>query len=106
MTTPNVEFDTQGEAVTIRLSGEIDLANAGVVQNQINAAIDNHVNTVRVDLSEVGYLDSAGLRILFTLAGRLRTLQTTFELIVPSGSPVRRAVELSGLEPYTKLRNA
>ncbi|MFD2420981.1 STAS domain-containing protein [Amycolatopsis pigmentata] len=106
MTTPNVEFHTQGEAVDIRLSGEIDLANAAAVQNEINAAIDNHVNAVRVDLSDVTYLDSAGLRILFTLAGRLRTLQTTLELVVPSGSPVRRAVELSGLEPFTRLRNA
>lgn len=106
MTTPNVEFHIRGEVVDIRLRGEIDLANAGTVQNQINAAIDNHVNVVRVDLSEVTYLDSAGLRILFTLAGRLRTLQTTFELVVPSGSPVRRAVELSGLEPFTRLRNA
>ncbi|HET6503082.1 MAG TPA: STAS domain-containing protein [Amycolatopsis sp.] len=102
--TDGVEFDERGDAVAIRLSGDIDLANATVVQDEINSLITNHVNAVVLDLTEVTYLDSAGLRILFTLADRLRTLQTALELVVPVTSPVRRAVELSGLAPFARLR--
>lgn len=99
-----VDFQTDGEKVVVRLAGDIDLANAGTVHNEVNAAITNRVNTVVVDLSEVTYLDSAGLSILFALARRLQTLQTELEVLVPVDSPVRRAVELSGLEPAARLR--
>lgn len=105
MTTATVRFHADGEAVRVRLAGDIDLANAGTVQDEVNSAITNRVSNVVVDLSDVTYLDSAGLRILFTLAGRLRTLQTTLEVLVPVSSPVRRAVELSGLEPFVRLRD-
>jgi anti-anti-sigma factor len=103
MTTAKVEFRVHGESVRIRLVGEIDLANAATVQDEINSAIANDATSVVLDLTEVTYLDSAGLRILFTLVDRLRVLQTRLELLVPPTSPVRRAVELSGLEPFTRL---
>ncbi|HKS49718.1 MAG TPA: STAS domain-containing protein [Amycolatopsis sp.] len=104
MKTATVEVRTHDDEVSIRLTGDVDLANAASVQTEINEAIGNHVNSVVLDLSEVTYLDSAGLRILFTLAGRLRTLQTTLELLVPATSPVRRILELSGLPPFARLR--
>jgi anti-anti-sigma factor len=104
MATDGVEFHARGDGVAIRLAGDIDLANATAVQDEINSLITNHMNSVLIDLTDVTYLDSAGLRILFTLADRLRTLQTVLELIVPTTSPIRRAVELSGLEPFARLR--
>ncbi|KAA9165642.1 STAS domain-containing protein [Amycolatopsis acidicola] len=105
MTDAKVESEVVGDLVRIGLSGEIDLANAATVQSEINAAVGNEATAVVLDLSELDYLDSAGLRVLFTLASRLRVLQMTLELYVPPGSRVRRAVELSGLEPVAPLRS-
>ncbi|NKQ54607.1 STAS domain-containing protein [Amycolatopsis sp. K13G38] len=104
MTAARVEADVRGDMVCIQVSGEIDLANASLVQEKINAAITNEVRTVVIDMTGLEYLDSAGLRVLFTLADRLRVLQMTLELLVPPNSPVRKAVELSGLEPLARLR--
>jgi anti-anti-sigma factor len=103
MTTAKVEFDMRGDTVYITMSGEIDLANAASVQEQVNDAVTNQASVVILDLTELVYLDSAGLRILFQLAERLRVLQMKLELLVPPTSPVRRAVELSGLEPVARL---
>jgi len=86
----------EGELVHVRLVGEIDLDNAGAVQLEINSAIANHVSAVLLDLTGISYLDSAGLRILFRLAGRLRTLQMRLDVLAPLDSPVRRVLELSG----------
>ena len=104
MTTATVEADVRGDTACIVVSGEIDLANAGVVQDRIHAAITNDVASVVLDLSGLEYLDSAGLRVLFTLADRLRILQMGLELRVAPHSAVRKAVELSGLEPVARLR--
>ena len=103
MTTARVEAEVRDDTVCIAVSGEIDLANANIVQDQINAAIANDLTTVVLDLSGLEYLDSAGLRVLFTLADRLRVLQMGLELLVAPQSAVRKAVELSGLEPVARL---
>ncbi len=98
MTTAEVRATHEGDEVTIVLDGEIDLANRDEVERQINDAITNQATRVRIDLTEVEYLDSAGLRILFTLATRLDRLQIDLELLAPASSSSRRAVQLSGLE--------
>lgn len=90
--------------VRIAVVGEIDLANAAAVEEQIVAAITNQVTCVSVDLGEVDYIDSAGLRVFFSLAPRLADLQIALELVAPLGSPSRRVVEVSGLASLVPLR--
>jgi anti-anti-sigma factor len=94
MTDARVEVSAEDRSMRISLSGEIDLANAA------EAAV------VSVDLSDLTYLDSAGVRILFTLASRLQALRIALELIVPVGSSTRRLIELSGFESLAALRPA
>ena len=70
-------------AICIAVSGEIDLSNVAAVERQIFDAVTNQLTAVSVDLGELTYLDSAGLRVLFALGARLDTLQIDLELIVP-----------------------
>jgi anti-anti-sigma factor len=104
MTTAVVEVTVDNASVHIAVSGEVDLANATAVEDQIVAAITNQVASVSVDLGAVDYMDSAGLRILFSLASRLAGLQIGLEVIAPVGSSARRLVEVSGLAPIVALR--
>ncbi|MFD4197496.1 MULTISPECIES: STAS domain-containing protein [Amycolatopsis] len=104
MTTATIDADNDGGHVLLRVSGEIDLANASVVQDQIFAAIGNDAVRVSIDLTDVTYLDSSGLRVLFTLAGRLKVLQMELDLVVAPVSPVRRVLEMSGFEPLAAVR--
>ena len=62
-----------GRAVLARLSGEIDLSNAGEVEDQVTGGLGG-ATAVAVDLSGLSYLDSAGLALLSRLAGRLSAL--------------------------------
>lgn len=105
MTTADLSTRVDGDDVLVRIAGEIDLANASDVQEQINAVVGNDAMRVVLDLADVVYLDSAGLRVLFTLAERLRVRQIDLDLVVPPGTGVRRVVEMSGLEPVTKLHS-
>jgi anti-anti-sigma factor len=104
MTTALVDVTVDDGNVRIAVSGEVDLANAAAVEDQIVAAITNQVATVSVDLGAVDYMDSAGMRILFSLASRLAGLQIGLEIVAPVGSPARRLVEVSGLAPLVALR--
>src|SRR4051812_19998028 len=83
--------------VVVTLTGEIDLANADEVEREIGSRITNqHLNAV-VDLSDVTYIDSVGLRFLFTLAVQLQTTQIALTFVAPPGTPARRVMELAGL---------
>jgi anti-anti-sigma factor len=93
------------DAVRIAVSGEIDLSNAAVVERQILDAIPNRLDEVVLDLSGLEYIDSAGLRLLFTLGMRLTTLQIAVVLIVPTDSPVRRMIEIAGVAEAMSVRS-
>jgi stage II sporulation protein AA (anti-sigma F factor antagonist) len=104
MTGAIVKVATREGFVEIALEGEIDLANAQSVGQEVYAAITNQTTAASIDLSRVTYLDSAGLHILFELAARLPTLQIALELIAPVGSQVRRVMELCGLTSVATVK--
>ena len=104
MTAVTVETSAEGGSMHIALRGEIDLANAAAVEDQIREAVSHQPTAVSVDLTDLTYLDSAGIRILFGLASRLEALRIVLELVVPLDSPTRRLIELSGFESLAALR--
>ena len=91
-----VAMERHGEAVLARLSGEIDLSNAGAVEDQVTGALHG-ATAVAVDLSGLSYLDSAGLAVLSRLAGRLSGLAGALRLVVPPDAMVGRTLSVSGL---------
>jgi anti-anti-sigma factor len=104
VTEATVEVEMAGEeTLRIALRGEVDLANVSIVEAELLPAISNQLVDVIVDMRDMSYIDSAGLRAVFALGARLDTLQIGFHLGVPPGSTVRRVVELSGLAALASL---
>jgi anti-anti-sigma factor len=103
MTVAMVDASAENGSVRISLGGEIDRVNVAAVEEQIRAAVSGQLTAVSVDLAEVTYIDSAGKRLLFDLASHLRESHIVLELIVPFASPIRRLIELSGLQSLAAL---
>jgi anti-anti-sigma factor len=105
MTEASLEVEPGADdTVRIAMSGEIDLSNVATIERDLLAAIPNHLAEVVVDLSEVTYVDSAGLRVLFSLGMRLEALQIRFRLVVPLESAPRRVIDLSGIEAVAAVQ--
>jgi anti-anti-sigma factor len=104
VTAARVKTNAENGSMHIAVSGEIDLANAAAVEDEIREAVPHQPTTVSVDLTDLTYMDSAGIRILFALASRLQALRIVLEFIVPLDSPTRRLIELSGFESLAALR--
>ena len=51
-----------------------------------------------LDLAQVTHVDSAGVRLLFDLAGRLGERRLEVAIVVPSGSLLREVIEVVRLE--------
>ena len=99
----SVTVESEGRSRRFAIAGEIDLVNAAEVEAAMIEGISNQVSDVVIDLSAVEYIDSSGMRILFSLAGKLKTLQVRLVVESPVGSPARRVVELSGMAALVVL---
>ena len=89
-------FDMVGGTRVVRLSGDIDLSNAAFTKRSIVESISNQELKLVIDLEGVGYLDSAGIAMLFELSRRLAQHQQQLILVVPAASPLRRSLHVSG----------
>jgi anti-sigma B factor antagonist len=77
-----------GGGTLLRLSGELDLVGEPVFEQ---ALADVAEQPIRIDLSELDFMDSTGLRALLT-AARAREGLT---LSGPLRTPIRRLLELT-----------
>jgi anti-anti-sigma factor len=98
VTIATVAAKVDGTSVSISISGEIDIDNAASVEEQVLGAIENQATAVLIDLTNMEYMDSSGLRILFTLAARLEVLQIELEVVTFAGSSPCRVLELAGFD--------
>jgi anti-anti-sigma factor len=85
------------------LRGELDASNVDTVQSQLFENVGNDAPGLVLDLTQTTYLDSAGVRILFDLARRLRTHRQELRLVVPPDGVVRRVLVLTALAEVVPL---
>jgi len=84
-------------ALVVVPQGEIDLATVDVVREAVERAIQPGEDLV-LDLREVGFMDTSGLRYVLELNDRAS--RDGFDLrLVKGPRPVQRVFEVSGLEP-------
>jgi anti-sigma B factor antagonist len=101
----HVVVESRGSVCLVRITGEIDISNAGEVSASIEDAVPNGVPTLVVDLTHTTYLDSAGVKLLFQLADRFRTRRRELRLIVPREAPIRAVLELTDLPHVAALED-
>jgi anti-anti-sigma factor len=89
-----VDITTEGDVVVARLRGEIDLANARAIGSLVTGAVPNEAAGVVLDLSDVTYLDSSGVHLVFDLSERVAARQQRLALVVPENARIRRVLDL------------
>jgi anti-anti-sigma factor len=90
--------ERRGEIVIAKVQGEVDASNAAWLGTRLRALLTNRSDALAVDLSATTYLDSAGIALMFALAGELRQRQQQVYLVVADGSSIARMVTLTGLD--------
>jgi anti-sigma B factor antagonist len=100
-----VEIIAHGESVTLRLAGEIDLESAPTVRAAALAAIRRHSAVIRLDLAEVGFMDSTGLEMLLATQRRVALNGGQLLLVSPS-RPVLRVLEVTGVDRFFTIEAA
>jgi anti-anti-sigma factor len=89
------------EARAFRLVGELDAASTEAVAALVAQAPPGP-QELRLDLSELTFMGSEGVRLIVNLA-RARTGPGELVLVNPT-RPVKRVIELTGIERLANLR--
>ena len=97
-----VTADTSGPVPVARVAGEVDLANASRLREEL-LAIAGDVDSLVVDLTEVPYLDSAGVKALFQVARDLRQRDQSLIVTMPIGSPLRRVLKITSFHEVATI---
>ncbi|MBP5429094.1 MAG: anti-sigma factor antagonist [Clostridia bacterium] len=93
-----VAFSTDGSELVARVSGEIDHHAARRLRETIDTEVFRQLpSTLTLDLSGVGFMDSAGLGLIL---GRLNLMTGRKGVLRLTGlnPPVRRILSLAGVE--------
>jgi anti-anti-sigma factor len=84
-------------AVEVLLSGRLDTSGVDGVETRFNASALGGGHDVLIDLSQVSFVSSMGIRMLLTGAKTMRAKQRQLLLVVPAG-PVREVLETAALD--------
>ena len=94
----NLAVASTNGVVVATLSGEIDLSNAAHITRAVVGGVPNEAVGLVMDLSDVAYLDSAGVRMLAELERRLGWRSQAFRVVAPDGSRTRKVLSIAGLD--------
>jgi anti-anti-sigma factor len=89
-----LEVEVQGEVVIARVRGELDIAGAPAMGERIHDAVPISARTLVVDFSELDFIDSSGIAMLFGLARRLGSRRQELRVVAGSGKPVSRVLQI------------
>jgi anti-sigma B factor antagonist len=92
-----VRIERDGKTVVAVITGEVDMSNAATIRLQIAEAVTPDDDALVVDLTELDFIDSAGLHSLIELATVLDERRQQLLLCVPKESQIGRAIEIIGL---------
>jgi anti-sigma B factor antagonist len=98
---PLFRVDVQPERERVRVvpHGELDLLTVRQLDAQIDGLRSSGVGTIVLDLRQLTFMDSTGLRLLLSLDAAARSDGVGFSIIDGEG-PVRRLLELTRLDGH------
>lgn len=93
----DVRFEREDAVVVAVLSGEVDMSNAASVRLQVAESVTPDDDALVVDLSELSFMDSAGIHAVIELGTMLDERRQQLLVCVAHGSSIERAIEIIGL---------
>ncbi len=98
MSLADVQITLVPNALIAHVTGEVDMSNAEEVGANVIRATPNEAQGVVLDLSDVEYLDSAGIYVIYGMRASLQARGQALVIVIPPTSPVHDSLRLAGVE--------
>jgi anti-anti-sigma factor len=91
-------IEERDDVIVARVSGELDLAGARRTGESIAEAVPSSAGGLVVDFTQLDFIDSSGVAMLFDLARRLNGRRQHLRVVTPADSSVSRVLEIVEFE--------
>jgi anti-sigma B factor antagonist len=98
----DISEDRRAGAVILTLSGKLDATTAKPFEDRILEVINSGIERVVVDLSQLEYISSAGLRVFLLSAKRLQGTQGKM-VVCALKDHVRQVFDLAGFSSILSI---
>jgi anti-anti-sigma factor len=82
-------------ACRLSVTGELDLATVPKLEDEANKALLDGAKRIEIDLANLGFIDSTGLRMFLQLNERAASEGWSLLMVKPS-EPVRTILQITG----------
>jgi anti-anti-sigma factor len=93
----NVQSEEKGSTTRLIPAGKLDSFGAQAVEMHILRALRRGVKLLEVDLTQVSFLGSAGVRVIIQYYKQLKATEGKLVLLNPNSS-VKTVLQLSGID--------
>ena len=100
-----ISTERQGTTLIAKTAGRVDGANAREFQDDLEEAIEPTDRTVVLDLEDLTYISSAGLRVILLIAKSLRRQGAKITVCSLSDS-IRQVFEISGFDKIIPVHDS
>jgi anti-anti-sigma factor len=96
-----IDVSREGDRIVLSLGGELDMANAPLLQRAIDDETLTRSSTIVLDLQQLQFIDSTGLRIILATRERCRELGGVFA-VTPGSEQVQRLLSITGVGEHLR----
>lgn len=97
-----LDVSAHGAWSVVRVGGEVDVATAPRLREQLISLVNEQRTLLVVDLSEVDFIDSTGLGVLIGALKRVRSRDGELHLVC-SDQRILRVFEITGLDQVFRI---
>jgi len=96
-----IDIRQEADRAILSLDGELDMANAPLFQEALDGAELASASTVVLDLQQLQFIDSTGLRIILATRERCRERGQEFA-VTPGSDQVQRLFSVTGVSEHLR----
>ena len=97
-----IELHREGDVAVLRLDGELDLASAPLFQAELDSAPVRAAGRVLVELRELHFIDSTGLRTIFSAQAQARERGQQFA-VTRGSQQVQRLLAITRMSDHLRI---
>jgi anti-anti-sigma factor len=97
-----VDVRREADRVVLRLDGELDLASSPILEHALEAADVTQAPLLVLDLDELSFVDSTGLRVILLAHEAARNREQEFA-ITPGSSQVQRLLSITSVAEHMRV---
>jgi anti-sigma B factor antagonist len=84
--------------LTISIAGELDMSTAQIVSQHVDERLNDGVSELTLDLADIEFMDSSGLRLLIELSNRSQRQAWRLKLKPPKHESATLVLQATGAD--------